>query len=126
MKLRLNRWISLLLLAATAFAQASVSVANCPMERGQLWQTIARSAEPPCESGTHVNKGAPRNANRCMAHSTADLQLAGVAVAIARIPADAPVLVLPLAELRSALQSRLDDPPTGAPPRRILLHCFLI
>lgn len=126
MKPRFRRWIALLLLAATAFAQASVSLAACPMDRGALVQTIAAAAAPHCEMGTHVKQDVPRYANRCVAHCTADLQLAGLPTAIVRSPADTPVLVVAAEYQQRFSDTGLEVPPPGTPPPRILLHSFLL
>jgi hypothetical protein len=126
MKRRIKRWIALVVLAATAFAQAAVSFADCPMQRGQLSQTLTRAAESPCASATHVKKDAPRYVNRCVAHCTQDLKAAGLPVAIAGGTAEAPVLLVRPARGAPAVNTGLDSPPPGTPPPRILLHAFLI
>jgi hypothetical protein len=60
-----------------------------------------------------------------LAHCTSDLQLAGLSVALVRSPAAAPVLVVEAAgRTPDAIASY--EPPPGGPPRRILLHSFLI
>lgn len=75
---------------------------------------------------TDARKYSPQDPNRCVAHCTSDLQLSGLAAAIARAPADAPVLLLPRAGLRVPGGAGLEAPPPGAVPSRILLHSFLI
>ena len=127
MKLRFKRWVAMLLLAAIGFAQASVSVASCPMERGTMAAVIALEPAEPCDdcdiSMTHFG---PQYANRCVAHCTADLQLAAAPVALVRGAADVPVLLLQRSERSPARRTGLEAPPLGAPPPRILLHSFLI
>ena len=127
MKLRFRRWVAMLLLAAIGFAQAIVSFAACPTERAKMAVVIAPEPAKRCDdcvmSMTHFG---PLYANRCVAHCTADLQLAGLPPAIARNPADTPVLLLPRAEAAPFADTGLDVPPPGTPPPRILLHSFLI
>jgi hypothetical protein len=65
-------------------------------------------------------------ANRCFAHCTADLQAVGEPVVLARSAADRPILLLPRTEVRISPHTGLDGAPPGAPPRRVLLHSFLI
>lgn len=126
MKPHFRRWIALSVLAANAFAQASVSFADCPIQRGALAPMIAQAAEAPCEMATHVKKDAPRYANRCVAHCTADLQLAGVPAVLVRSAADVPVLLVAQPEGAPVPNTGLAVSPPGAPPHRILLHSFLI
>ena len=115
------------LLAVLAFAQASVSFASCPMERGTLAQVMAPDPAEPCaDCATSMGYSGTQYANRCVAHCTADLQMAGQPVAILRAPADVPVLMTPGADLRLSAPTRLEMPPAGTPPPRILLHSFLI
>ena len=124
---RFRRWIAVLLLGALAFAQASVSFASCPMERGTLLREIAIGQAESCElGGMYMTHSAPQNANRCVMLCTADLQLAGLPTALVRSAADAPVLLVPRAEWASAPDTGLEVPPPGTPPLRILLHSFLI
>lgn len=126
MSLRFKRWVGVLLLAATAFAQTGVSFADCSMDRGRLAQTMAPAAEAPCTMATHVKPDMPRFVNRCLAHCTADLKLAGQPAAIAPSPADRPVLVLARLDRAPFADTGLEVPPPGTPPPRILLHSFLV
>ena len=127
MKLRFRRWVAMLLLAAIGFAQASVSYAACTMERGTMAAVIAPEPAEPCgDCGMSMTHFGPQYANRCVAHCTADLQLAGLAPAIVRSPAHTPVLLLPRAEAAPFADTGLDVPPPGTPPPRILLHSFLV
>jgi hypothetical protein len=114
----LRRRIALLMIGLLAFAQGSVAFAACSMERGTVAPAMAMASDEPCaECGT---------SNLCAAHCTADLQLAGVAVSIVRGPADLPVLRIARPAIGPAPHTGLHAPPPGAPPRRILLHSFLI
>jgi hypothetical protein len=125
MNLRLIRRVSIWLIAMLAFAQASVAIASCSMERGSLAPMLEMGEGCGCEA-PQVKTDAPQYANRCVAHCTADLQLAGLATALVRSPADAPVLVVPRVELGAVPRTGLESPPPGTVPSRILFHSFLI
>ena len=113
--------IALLMLAMLAFAQTAVALAVCSMERGEIAQMAADCG---CKSAAPGSMGLGTNA--CVAHCTSDLQQAGFAIGLAPGAADAPVLLVSLVEPPSSRHRGLDSPPPGAPPRRILLHSFLI
>lgn len=127
MTLRLTRRVAILLIGLLVFAQASVALAACTLDRGSLSQLMAASSEMPCtDCDASMSDSGPLYANRCVAHCTADLQLAGMQAALGRSPADVPALLVPRTELRAGLTRGLEAPPPGTPPRRILLHSFLI
>lgn len=114
MNLRLIRRVSISLVATLMFAQASVALAACSMERGSLAPTLEASSD--CGD----------RANRCIAHCTADLQLSGSLAALLVHPADVPVLLLARAEVDRVQRAADPVSPPGAVPVRILLHSFLI
>jgi hypothetical protein len=125
MSLRILRRVALGLLAVLAFAQASVVLAACSLERGSM----AAMLEMPqgcasCES--QADTAAAQSANRCVAHCTSDLQLSGSLVALVVHPVQAPVLILPRAEIYRAPRAVDEPSPPGGVPVRILLHSFLI
>jgi hypothetical protein len=112
-------------MALLAFAQASVALAACSMDRGGMAQMV--TVGDGCgDCNAEVKTYVPQYANRCVAHCTADLQLNGLALALVRGPADAPVLLVPRVEPRFLGGAGLEAPPPGAVPPRILLHSFLI
>lgn len=121
----LKRWIALLLLAVFSFSHASLAFADCPVDRATLAQAITQSAENPCCNGVSAAGYESLYGNRCVAHCTSDLRAAGLAVALVRAPADAPVLLLASFD-DGGSGVRLDAPPPEAVPSRILLHSFLI
>jgi len=125
MNVRLTRRVSLWLIAMLAFAQVSVAIAACSMDRGSL-APILEMAEGCGDCTTEIKPDAPQYANRCIAHCTADLQLSGSFAALAAHPAEAPVLVRPRAEVYRVPRAAHEPSPPGAPPVRILLHSFLI
>lgn len=122
----LRIWIAALMLGALGFAQASVSLAACSMERGTIGEVLADKSPAPCDCGTALTEFGPLYANRCVAHCTSDLQLSGAAVAIAHAAALAPPLVLPRAQQRVAWSRRAPVPLAASVPKRIQLHSFLV
>lgn len=121
MNLRLIRRVSIWLIAMLAFAQASVAIAACSMERGSLAPMLEMADGcGDCEAQD------PQYANRCVAHCTSDLQLSGSLAVLAVHPADVPLLVLPRAEVYGVPRAVARLSPRGAVPVRILLHSFLI
>ena len=127
MAIRLKRRVALLTLALLAFAQASVAFSSCSMDRGTMSPVIAAdNDESGADCETPMTGTSPQNANLCALHCTWDLQVAGVAVALLRSPADLPILTVALQHAARAPRTGLYAPPLGAPPHRILLHSFLI
>jgi len=127
MAIRLKRRVALLTLALLAFAQASVAFSSCSMDRGTMSPvTAADNAASGADCETPMTETSPQNANLCALHCTWDLQVAGVAVALLRSPADLPILTVALQHAARAPRTGLYAPPLGAPPHRILLHSFLI
>jgi hypothetical protein len=125
MNLRLIRRVSIWLIAMLAFAQASVAIAACTMDRGSLAPMLEMTGD--CgDCKTQVKPDAPQYANRCVAHCTSDLQLSGSLAALAVHPAEVPVLLLPRAEVYRVPRADAHVSPPGAVPVRILLHSFLI
>lgn len=122
MKLRTLRRIALALIALLAFAQANVALAACPMERGGMAQAATDAGC--CD--TPQFEPVPQLSNGCVAHCTADLQLAGMPAALVHPPADVAVLVLPPPRPRLPTGIGLSAPPPVAVPSRILQHSFLI
>jgi len=118
----LKRRVALLLIGLLVFAQGAVALAACSMERG-MTAPIAMTADGHCADCPSPATQA-RNGNLCVAHCTSDLQLAGLTVSLVRGPVQLPVLVV--SRPTALLPTGLDVPPSGAPPRRILLHSFLI
>jgi hypothetical protein len=125
MNIRLIRRVALWLIATLAFAQASVVLAACTMERGSMAPMLEMAGD--CgDCNTQAEPDAPQYANRCVAHCTSDLQLSGSLAALAVHPADVPVLALPRAEVYRVPRAVAHVSPPGAVPVRILLHSFLI
>jgi hypothetical protein len=123
---RFLRRVAISLIGLLVFAQASVTMAYCPMDRSMLSLTIGAAQDDPCtDCGTSVSEFGSLYANRCVSHCTADLQLAGLPLALVRAAALTPVLIVerPLLDFGVAA---LHAPPPGDLPRRILLHSYLI
>jgi hypothetical protein len=121
----LRRWTALLLLAVFSFSHASLALADCPVDRATLAQAISQAAENPCCNAVSPVGYESLYGNRCIAHCTSDLRAAGLAVALVRAPADAPVFLLARVD-RDAAGPRSDASPPETVPPRILLHSFLI
>ena len=111
--------LTLVVLGSLMFAQAAVALALCPMERGSLAAMSGHSCESAAPAGA-------LGANGCVAHCTADLQQAGFFPGIPSGASAGVVLPAPAMEPQSSRNRGLESPPPGAPPRRILLHSFLI
>jgi hypothetical protein len=123
----LMRRVALLMIGLLAFAQGSAASAACSMERGTAAPAMAMAPDEPCDDcGAATSAAAAKYPNLCVAHCTSDLQLSGAAASIVRGPADLPVLRIARCEIGPAPHTGLHTPPPGAPPRRILLHSFLI
>jgi hypothetical protein len=120
---RLIRRIAIALLAPYAFGQASVALAACGMDREAMAQAMAMPAGDMCDDC--VEAGTDSVTALCVAHCTADLQVAGTAPDVGVAPATtASMLVVAVPRFRSP--PLLGPVPPGAPPRRILLHSFQI
>jgi hypothetical protein len=124
MNRRLIRRLALALIAFLAFTQASVALAACTMDRGQMAQM--GTAGDDCCGGTEVDAPALPLPNDCVAHCTSDLQLFGGPLALVAAPVTEPVLILPRLEPPGLRQARLEVPAAGVIPPRILQHSFLI
>lgn len=121
-----RRWTAAFLLAALAFAQASVALAACSMDRGTLASGMTMPAGEECDACDEMPKrSAMDSANQCVAHCTADLQNVADAPGLVRSPASIPVLFVPQARSPGHPKGLIARPP-GAPPHRVLLHSFLI
>jgi hypothetical protein len=131
MNRRLIRRLALALIAFLAFAQASVVLAACAMDRGEMGPMLmeptesAAAAEGCCEPPS-VQSAEVQVANNCFAHCTADLQLTGFPVVLVQVPAATPVLLLPQLERSFPGRAVLEAPPPPTVTSRILLHSFLI
>lgn len=120
----MKRCLSMLLLAVLGFSQASVALAACMMDRGELAQMFAAQSHACCDGA--VAQAMPAVANICLSHSTADLQALGTPASEDYEPAELAVWIAPPRDARWAIAVRLAAPPFNAVPPRILLHSFLI
>lgn len=126
MKRCLFRRVAIALIGLLIYAQASVTLADCPMDRGMLSLTLGAGEKQPCgDCGTAVSAFGSLYANRCVSHCTADLQLAGLPVALVPHATYTPIFVFEPPVVDFGLAA-LHAPPPGAVPRRILLHSYLI
>jgi hypothetical protein len=128
MPARLKRRIALLLLAVLAFAQVNVAMASCATGGGMMAMSMsmAGASDKPCDGcETPLNTPQQQLSSVCATHCATGDQPAAVSAALGVQSIQQPVLVLPRLVPRSR-PTGLDAPPSGAPPRRILLHSFLI
>ena len=119
MRRQLRHCVALLLLATLGFAQVSVALAGCLMDRGEM----AQMADEGCCDNSQSD--VPLLPNDCLAHCTADLQLSSPPVALVHVPANVPLVVLPALQRPSPARVPSAAPPVAI-PSRILLHAFLI
>jgi len=130
MNRRLIRRLALALIAVFAFAQASVVLAACTMDRGEMGPMMAHTsdsgADEDCCAPAPVHSPGAQVANSCFTHCTADLQMTGFPVALVQVPAATPVLLLPQLEPSPPGRALLEAPPPPTLASRILLHSFLI
>ena len=123
---RFLRRVAISLIGLLIFAQASVTLADCPMDRGMLSLTIGTGEESPCgDCGTSFSAFGSLYSNRCVSHCTADLQLSGLPLALVPQAMYVPVHVVEPPVVDFGLAA-LRAPPRGKVPRRILLHSYLI
>lgn len=128
---RLIRRFALALIAFLAFAQASVVLATCAMDRGDMGPMMVQASESSaagdeCCAPASGQSFEAQVANHCFAHCTADLQLTGFPVVLVQLPAATPVLMLPRLERSFPGRAVLEAPPPPTITSRILLHSFLI
>jgi hypothetical protein len=131
MSRRLIRRFAIALIAFLAFAQASVALAACAMDRGEMGPMMAQTDESGaagegCCAPDLVPSPEAQVANNCFAHCTADLQLTGSPVVLVQMPAATPVLLSPQLERSFPGRAVLEAPPPPTITSRILLHSFLI
>lgn len=119
---RFIRRVAAALIAFLAFAQTSLALAACGMDRGSMAQAMLMSDMSDCDQTAGK---VPAPGAVCAAHCSSDLQLPGLQLPLVREVAAVPVLVVEMHEphFRGAQRAM---PPHPAPPPRILLHSFLI
>lgn len=124
MSRRLRHLVARSLLAFLAFAQGSLAIASCAMDRAELPRMLSGSIQHDC-----CDEGA-RNTmpvNGCVSQATSDLQVVGAPIVLAAVaPSAEPVLLVASPALRISLGRTAEAPPPRLVPPRILLHSFLI
>jgi hypothetical protein len=123
MRVQVIRRVAISLIALFLFAQGSVVLAACAMDRASMAQAMTMESNEACSCGT-AELGMSVTAS-CVAHCTVDLQLAGLPIALVQTSTSEPVLLVKMGELNRSLTA-LSAPPPIPLPRRILLHSFLI
>jgi hypothetical protein len=126
MKRRSRSRVASIILVIFAFAQLGTAFAECLMDRSDMAATMSADGMPPCDGCDPAPAAKSQLQNLCVAHCTADLQLSGALPS--RIGAAVPPAVLKIAARQVVVDSALalDVQPPHGPPRRILLHSFLI
>jgi hypothetical protein len=121
MKSRAVRRIALALIALLLYAQGSVALAACLMDRGSMAQAAAHDCcdMPDADLGPQLGTG-------CVAHCTADLQIFELPAKLLSAPADAPVLSVPPADVQSPGLRWMVASPPGSVPQRVLFRKLLI
>ena len=120
----LLRRTAILLSALFVFAQGSVALAACAMDRGSMAPAMEMAADTECDCGGMEANTTP--SAKCVAHCTADLQLPGAAFVLVRAPAASAVLhVAAFRDPSIRVVPGKESLRSGVPPR-ILLHSFLI
>jgi hypothetical protein len=123
MTARLLRRVAISLIALFLFAQGSVVLAACAMDRASMAQAMTMESNEACScDGAEMQMSVTAS---CVAHCTVDLQLAGLPIALVHASESAPVLLVPVGREDRSLAA-LHTPPPVPLPRRILLHSFLI
>lgn len=123
MNSRLIRRAAAMLIALFLFAQGTVVLAACAMDRASMAQAMTMASNEACTcGGTEMKTSVTAS---CVAHCTVDLQQAGLPVALVHGSASAPILLVPVPDLDPG-RTALHTPPLVPLPRRILLHSFLI
>ena len=119
----LLRRTAILLTALFLFAQGSVALAACAMDRGSMAPAMEMPADMECDCGEVQANTAP--SATCVAHCTVDLQLSGAAFVLVHAPSVSAVLYV-VAFRDSSIRFAEKAPPRSGVPPRILLHSFLI
>lgn len=122
----LKRWLSVLLLGALAFSQASLVLAACGIDRAALVQALAGDMHDCCDSERPAPNLVPMSANSCLGEGTSDLQASGTSIPAVAAPPAQPVLFVSQPHGGPTPSAVLRTPPARAVPSRILLHSFLI
>jgi hypothetical protein len=119
------RRIAILLLAVYAFAQASVALAACGMDRGAMAQAMAMPAGHGCDDCAGQAGDADSITAACVAHCTADLQVTAAEPVFIAGTVYAQGLTLPRPRWDAGPPVAAHWPP-GTLSRRILLHSFQV
>jgi hypothetical protein len=121
----LHRRIALLLLVVLALAQVNIALAGCLMERGGSMSSMAPTStdmQAPCD-GCHSPE---QMSTACVLHCTSDLQLTRSFESPILPRVERPFFRIARIEEQFHAPWALDGPPVAPPPRRILLHSFLL
>jgi hypothetical protein len=107
------------------FAQFSIAFGGCMMDRAEM-QVLQQDSHPCDDCGAMNDGGQSMVTSACVSHCTADLQQPAAPVIWATAPVSVRVLLIPDVTDAPGRPPDVDVSPNIAPPRRILLHSFLI
>ena len=124
MSRRLRHRAAFLLLALVAFMQWTPAQANCGMSSMEMAAMSAMDG-PPCQ-GCETPCSDDQTASVCATECATIGQPISASAAAVRAPAIQRVALVLRRVVFDSRSSGLDGPLPGAPPRRILLHSFLI
>jgi hypothetical protein len=116
------RRVAVALIALLVYVQGSVALAACKLDRGAM--ALAAAGHECCD--TTDAESEPQLGNVCLAHCTANLQVFELPMALVRAPADAAVLIAPVAGADSPDPRARAASSTPVVPPRILFQSFLI
>src|SRR4051812_6494844 len=122
MNRRLIRRIAFCLIALLGFAQGTVALAACMMERGGAMQADSAGHRSDCDMQPASGQTeSPLPANLCAAHCTADLKPPGVPAVVVQAQGESQVLfAFPSPVERGAAPAAEVPPPQTVPPRILL------
>ena len=122
-----TRRVATLVLGVFAFIQTSIAFSGCAIDRGSTGWVVAGGEQPVGDCDMPAPSPKPKqSANLCSVHCASGLQAVGGPFVMVRSATDRPVLAVVGLEPVPAPRTGLFFAPPGAPPRRILLHSFLI
>ena len=117
---------SLVLLVTLGFAQSTLVLAACAIDRANLAQVLAAQDMQCCDTDTMTgDSAAPMTPTLCLAHSTTDLQALGTPILLGHPPSLMPLSFYVPRFDALAVEGWSVPPPNVIPPR-ILFQSFQV